>query len=514
MPPRDTSEGLPQQAVGGSGGAGRRPAGPCERPDEPPPVGAAVRAAREAVGGLAQVDVAAQPASLLVAETRELLSLCAQLSGHVAVRLAAAHRVDATVHAAARSVAGFLTEDAAVSAGRSAALRRLAARLPLAPRVQAALLAGELSEDAAAAVLRAVVVVPEADRPLVEEVLLELATTPGVTVRDVQRVAAEAAARARALAAREDPEGPTAAEDAEEEAAQAAAHAARARAHLDLVQVLDGMWHVKGLLSPEAGHALGLALAALQEAPPPRPPGRPPLDPAAEPDPGAETGWSVDDDRRGIAARRADALGRLADVYLTHGDPPALGGERPRVVVTMTLEQLEGRARAAAAAAPARLLGASSTSSTSSTDEVDQPSPVAPAWPPGPYAAALGSAFCRLGDGTPLSPASARRLACDAGFLPVVLRGDGEVLDVGHTAQGWPASVRRAGAVRAGGALRDPGLLPSPRRAAPPAPPGPRRAEQPRQRRRPLRAAPLARPPPARAVAAAAHGGWSAPAAG
>ena len=66
-----------------------------------------------------------------------------------------------------------------MSPGRSAALRRLAARLPLAPGVQEALLAGELSEDAAGAVLSAVVVVPEADRPLVEEVLLELATTAG-----------------------------------------------------------------------------------------------------------------------------------------------------------------------------------------------------------------------------------------------------------------------------------------------------------------------------------------------
>lgn len=426
--------------------------------DEPSPLGTEVLALGGAVAALASVDVAAQPGSLLVAETRELLMLSARLSGHVALRLAAAHRCDATLHVTARSLSGFLTEDVGVSVARSTALRRLAARLPLAPRVETSLLAGLVSEEAAAAVLSAVVAVPEADRPLVEEVLLDLATTAGVTVRDVLRVGAEAAARARALAAQEDPDGPTAADDAAQEAAQAAAHDAQARAHLDLYQVLDGMWHVRGLLSPEGGEALRLALAALTDAPPPRPPGQPPLDPDAEPDPQTETGWSVDDDHRGLPARRADALGRLADAYLAHGDPPDTGGERPRIVVTMTLDQLEERARAAYEARP-DLFGGASHPRTARADHDGEAAPVsAPGpWPPGPSAGPPGArGFCRLGDGTPLSPAVARRLACDAGFLPVVLRGDGEVLDVGQTESGWPAAVRRAANVRAGGRCETP----------------------------------------------------------
>lgn len=40
---------------------------------------------------------------------------------------------------------------------------------------------------------------------------------------------------------------------------------------------------------------------------------------------------------------------------------------------------------------------------------------------------------CELADGTPIPPATARRLACAAGLLPVVLDGASQVLDLGRT---------------------------------------------------------------------------------
>ena len=62
----------------------------------------------------------------------------------------------------------------------------------------------------------------------------------------------------------------------------------------------------------------------------------------------------------------------------------------------------------------------------------------------------------RTVDGTPISPAEARRLACAADIIPVVLRGDGRVLDVGRKrrlitdAQWWALLARDHGCVIAG----------------------------------------------------------------
>ncbi len=46
--------------------------------------------------------------------------------------------------------------------------------------------------------------------------------------------------------------------------------------------------------------------------------------------------------------------------------------------------------------------------------------------------------------GTTLTPATTRRLLCDATVIPAVLSGDGEVLDVGRSARTFPRAVRRA----------------------------------------------------------------------
>lgn len=42
---------------------------------------------------------------------------------------------------------------------------------------------------------------------------------------------------------------------------------------------------------------------------------------------------------------------------------------------------------------------------------------------------------CELADGSPLPPSTVRRLACEAELVPVVLRGAGQVLDVGRSAR-------------------------------------------------------------------------------
>jgi hypothetical protein len=53
-----------------------------------------------------------------------------------------------------------------------------------------------------------------------------------------------------------------------------------------------------------------------------------------------------------------------------------------------------------------------------------------------------------LGHGAPISATLARRLACDAKIIPIVLGGMGEPLDVGRATRTWPLAVRRAVAAR------------------------------------------------------------------
>ena len=54
------------------------------------------------------------------------------------------------------------------------------------------------------------------------------------------------------------------------------------------------------------------------------------------------------------------------------------------------------------------------------------------------------NSVCELSDGTPMPPASVRRLACEAAIAPVVLGGEGEVLDVGRDARLATRAQRRA----------------------------------------------------------------------
>jgi hypothetical protein len=56
-----------------------------------------------------------------------------------------------------------------------------------------------------------------------------------------------------------------------------------------------------------------------------------------------------------------------------------------------------------------------------------------------------------LGDRTPIGPATARRLACDATVLPAVLGSAGQVLDLGRSTRLVTPPLRRALVLRDGG---------------------------------------------------------------
>ncbi len=58
-----------------------------------------------------------------------------------------------------------------------------------------------------------------------------------------------------------------------------------------------------------------------------------------------------------------------------------------------------------------------------------------------------------LDSGFALTPASARRLACDARILPAVMGGAGQVLDLGRAHRTWTGAARRAVILRDGGCV-------------------------------------------------------------
>lgn len=116
----------------------------------------------------------------------------------------------------------------------------------------------------------------------------------------------------------------------------------------------------------------------------------------------AEARTRGEDDRRTPAQRRADALIEICRQWLDHGDRPTVAGERPHVTVTVGAEALNG------SAAP--------------PTELDHVGPV------------------------PVE--TARRVACDASVMRVVMSGRSEPLDVGRRTPVIPPSMRRAVIVR------------------------------------------------------------------
>lgn len=153
-----------------------------------------------------------------------------------------------------------------------------------------------------------------------------------------------------------------------------------------------GMVHVEALLDPESGHTLLAAVEAMMSPP---------------------YHDSADEEPRTVGQRRADAIIELARYSLAGGRLPDNGGDRPQVIVTIPYDTLSAR--------------------------ISDP-------------AHLGSLNGPLGP-VPITPDTARRLACDADIIPAVLGSDGTVLDLGRAQRSWSAAQRRAARLRDGGCV-------------------------------------------------------------
>jgi hypothetical protein len=104
------------------------------------------------------------------------------------------------------------------------------------------------------------------------------------------------------------------------------------------------------------------------------------------------------DERPSFAARRADALGVLAESSIKHGGAPMNGGERCQIVVHVDAETLRDST-------------------------------------PGQ---------CEVEDGPSVPAETVRRLACDCSVVAVVENEQGEPLNVGRRTRSIPPALRRA----------------------------------------------------------------------
>jgi Domain of unknown function (DUF222)/HNH endonuclease len=148
----------------------------------------------------------------------------------------------------------------------------------------------------------------------------------------------------------------------------------------------DGSMVINARLPAEIGAVVISALdAAMSDFPLPR----------LGNDVSAET---VAEDRPSTSARRADALGVLAESFLKNGPEALSGGERHHIVVHVDSESLQARA----------------------------------------------AGRCELDDGPAIPVETARRLSCDASVVKILEDSEGEPLDVGRKTRTIPPSLRRA----------------------------------------------------------------------
>jgi Domain of unknown function (DUF222) len=113
-------------------------------------------------------------------------------------------------------------------------------------------------------------------------------------------------------------------------------------------------------------------------------------------------------DDRFAGQRRADALVELARLAMNRGQLPDTAGEPTQLIVQTYLADLIRRLDA-------------------------------------------GDITASTLNGTPITPNTARMLACDAGIIPAVLGSKSEVLDLGRSTRSWSSAQRKAAKIRAEG---------------------------------------------------------------
>jgi hypothetical protein len=381
----------------------------------------------EALGSVRSRDLLGLDDRSLLQEIEELTVAQAQLEAAVALRLARSHARESTVSEFGHGVKTWLVKECRL--GRVDAGRRVAVARGLAahPRTARAWADGDISYEHVRAVFGCFRHLPIGIHDYAETVLVDAART--MSVDDLHVILD----RLRDLIGDE-----TAAE--------------REQRRFDsrwctAVTTFDSMTRLEAMLDPESGQTVTAALNALM-------------------------GKRTDGDERTEAQRRADALVDLARIAFTSGQLPDHCGDRPHVTVTIGLDQLTAPDDSAASGdrSPRPAWNGGPLTPTSDGMWAQEPASTGcwntetQTWD-GPLPATFRLPDVtdltrpadpvtrgRLGTGgidtQPLSASAARRIACDARIIPVVLNGESQILDLGRDSATWTVHQRRAAAVR------------------------------------------------------------------
>ncbi|MEH1167801.1 DUF222 domain-containing protein [Micromonospora sp. CPCC 205539] len=291
------------------------------------------------------------------------------------VQLGLVRELDARGLAVARgasSTAVWLRERLRLSGRSARQLVQLAATVDAAPpAVRDAMRTGAISVDQGQVLAETIAALPVEAGPEVADKAAQLLLAwadrfdPTILRRLGERVLTHVA--------------PDLADQAELTALERATERAEARRHVTLAEQQDGQVRLSGNLDTETASLLREAIGPL-------------CAPAGE------------HDDRSPGQRRADALGEICRLALRTGHLPDSGGDRPQLVVTVSLDALVSGVRTGT-----------------------------------------------LESGARLTPGAVRRLACDAAVLPAVLGGNSQVLDVGRQRRLFTGPLRRALVLRDGG---------------------------------------------------------------
>ena len=305
---------------------------------------------------------------------RELEAQITELAGH----LNAAHyrwlcliaefdRREGWSDSATPSCAHWLNWQCGIDLGAAREKVRVAHALEKLPRIGAAMARGELSYSKVRALTR--VAIAQTEEYLLNIALHGTAAHVEKLVRQYRR-----------------------AQEAEELSREARQQATRAVTYF---YDHDGSLILKGRLPAEIGALVIKALdAAVNDQTAQNVSAE--IAPAMQPKFGLIAGAS--DERPSWGARRADALGRIAESFLQHGAEALSPGDRQQIVVHVDVEILRDG----------------------------------------------GAGRCELEDGPSLAVETVRRLACDSSVVVVVENEHGDPLNVGRKTRTIPPAIRRA----------------------------------------------------------------------
>jgi hypothetical protein len=140
-------------------------------------------------------------------------------------------------------------------------------------------------------------------------------------------------------------------------------------------------------------------------------------------------------ERRTRPQQLLDGLIGACKTALATATLPATGGLRPQVMVTISYQDLLDRLDTTATNGPRY-----------NTTANRRPRPTGGNQPGSPAERLPGTA---TGTGTftytgPVTPATIRKIACDADIIPILLGSEGRILDIGRTTRIFPPHIRKA----------------------------------------------------------------------